>query len=280
MTTDGASDRMSDDLIEAFHGEFTPKFLATRNEDGLPNVVPIVSLDAADDRTLTYGELFMWKTRRNLETDGRVAIVVATEDLATWSLRGRLREIVTAGPYVDAINAKPLFRYNAYVRVSRVGVIDVERILSARRYSTLSVAGQLVPIWLMRRWLDGGADNGVRMPVRLAEKFARTQAVKVVAWLDEDGWPVAMPAFSLSPGKANRLFVKLAGAGASLPKPGQPMAASVITMDPIAYQVKGAFAGHRMTPLGRIGRIDVSEAYSASPPLAGERIDLAISRPT
>ncbi len=283
MRCGGATDRMGEDLVEAFHGEFTPKFLATRGGDGRPNVVPIISLDAVDDRTVTYGELFMWKTRGNLESDGRVAIVVATDSLATWSLRGRLREVVTDGAYVDAINAKPLFRYNAYVRVSRVGVIDVERVVAARHYSRLSVAGQLLPIWAMRRWLDGGrggrvveaGEDEVRMPERLAEKFARTQAVKVMAWLDEEGWPVAVPAFSLTPGRSDRLFVKLGGGGVGGPRIGQAVAASVITMDPIAYQVKGTFVGQRLTPLGRIGQIEVREAYSASPPLAGERIELS-----
>ena len=37
-------------LLEALLGEMTPKFLATRSPDGVPNVVPCVSMTAAQDQ--------------------------------------------------------------------------------------------------------------------------------------------------------------------------------------------------------------------------------------
>ena len=44
------------------------------------------------------------------------------------------------------------------------------------------------------------------------------------------------------------------------------LAVSIITMDPVAYQVKGAYAGRKLGA----GVVDVTESYSASPPLLGE----------
>ena len=43
-------------LKEALAGEMTPKFLATIGAEGVPNVVPVTSIDAADERTLIFGE--------------------------------------------------------------------------------------------------------------------------------------------------------------------------------------------------------------------------------
>jgi hypothetical protein len=40
----------------------------------------------------------------------------------------------------------------------------------------------------------------------------------------------------------------------------------------VAYQVKGEFAGMRRSLGRRLGIIDVREAYSASPPLPGQRL--------
>ncbi|MBN1342069.1 MAG: pyridoxamine 5'-phosphate oxidase family protein [Phycisphaerae bacterium] len=279
MKTTSAVTLVDDALAQAFHGEFVPKFLATRDAAGKPNVVPIVSLDAADERTLIFAELFTWKTRTNLATDPRVGVAVVTEDPRAWSLRGRFREYVESGPYVDRMNAKELFRYNAYVRVSRVGVIDVEAVTGAWRPSTLSVAASLVRTMLLGRLSFG--KGAASLPARVADKFARTRSAKVVAWVDSQGHPCALPTFSLLPTRSDAM---LFGAG-GLPRdprelgPGSPIAASVITTEPVAYQVKGTFSGIRRTVLGGIGAMHVTEVYSASPPLAGKQIEMPTTSP-
>jgi hypothetical protein len=47
------------------------------------------------------------------------------------------------------------------------------------------------------------------------------------------------------------------------------LAIAIITTDPIAYQVKGRYAGRR----AGVHVIDLTECYSASPPLVGDRLD-------
>jgi hypothetical protein len=251
-----------------------PKFLATLDVTGKPNVVPIITLDAADERTLMFGELFLWKTKSNLETDPRVGVVVVTEDFRVWTIRGRFREFVDGGPYVERLNEKEMFRYNAYVGISRAGVIDVEEVTGEWKLSTLKIAAELLPAKAARCFVRGS--GGKRLPSRVAEKFARTQAVKVIAFQGPAGYPQIVPLFSLLPARSQtmifgtRLF---AGPLRDLHSDAQ-VAASVITMDPIAYQIKGVYTGRRFTPAGRIGTIRVNEVFSASPPLAGEPIDL------
>ena len=280
MTTTAAAGLIDAELAEALHGEMVPKFLATQDASGKPNVVPIISLDAADDRTLIFGELFMWKTRANLETDARVSAAVLTEDLRVWTMRGRFRGFIDAGPYLDEMNQKEIFRYNAYVRVSRVGIIDVEAVTGAWRRSKLGVAAELLAVMAMkplvaRRGL-GGRQTEAMIPPRVSEKFARTHAIKVLAYQGPEGYPEIAPAFSLLPASSQGMVFRARhdNAGLRALGPDTPIAASVITMDPIAYQVKGVYAGQQLTPAGRIGRIHVDEVYSASPPLPGERIDL------
>ena len=64
-------------LLEALSGEMTPKFLATRSADGVPNVVPCISLLPADDQddTLFFGNFLLRKSIKNLEEDPRLAIL-------------------------------------------------------------------------------------------------------------------------------------------------------------------------------------------------------------
>jgi hypothetical protein len=106
------------------------------------------------------------------------------------------------------------------------------------------------------------------------EKFDRLKAVKFLAYRDDEGFPACIPVPSLFPsGKGKMIF------GASKDRrilqrvpQGTMMAASVITLDPVAYQIKGPFEGMRSSRVGSVGFMRIQEAYSASPPLPGHRI--------
>ena len=56
--------------------------------------------------------------------------------------------------------------------------------------------------------------------------------------------------------------------------PGTAIAAAVLTLEPVAYQVKGTFAGLRRSLGQSVGVIDVREAYSACPPLPGQLLPM------
>jgi len=77
-------------LLEALKGEMTPKFLATRNAEGVPNVVPVTSILPADDQpdTLFFGNFLLRKSIKNLGEDNRVGILVITQALQGWILKG------------------------------------------------------------------------------------------------------------------------------------------------------------------------------------------------
>jgi pyridoxamine 5'-phosphate oxidase-like protein len=265
---------LSGKLAEALHGDMVPKFLATLDSSGKPNVVPIISLDAADHKTLVFGELFIWKTRNNLELNPRVAAAVLTEDLHIWTMQATFRGFVDKGPLVEQMNAKDLFRYNAYVGVRRAAVFDLAKVTGSWHMSKVNVAAELLPVKAYSSIFRRSGPE--KLPPRVAEKFARSQALKVLAFQDESGFPSIVPLFSLQPtGSQTMLFgTRLFRKQLRGLKRGCKIAASVITMDPIAYQVKGTYEGTQLTPAGLLGKIHVDEVYSASPPLPGEPIDL------
>jgi hypothetical protein len=277
--TDPSQEKLSPEAMKALSGAVTPKFLATRDATGIPNVVPVISLEAADEHTIIFGEMMIWKTRRNLEADARVSILVLSADLKAWTIRARFVEFQRGGAYFDHIMESENIRYNAYSGIRSAGVIQV---LDVAPTFKLSQAGLLIDTarsrWLARRLARNGLEAGA-MPPQVQEKFSRLRAAKAAAYLDASGHPDCLPAFPLVPAGPARLV----WGGPALEDlgdltPGLPMAVAVITQEPVAYQVKGEFAGWRRS-LGRsLAVIDVREAYSASPPLPGKRLP-AVGRP-
>ncbi len=277
MTTVAAQGQLSLEAMRALSGLRTPKFLATRDAGGTPNVVPVLSLEAADEKTIIFGEMMIWKTRRNLEADPRVSILVLTADLRGWAIRGRFVEFQRSGAHFDHIMESQDLRYNAYSGIRSAAVIEV---LEVARTFEFSRAGLLIDT-LRSRWLArglfGNRGSEGAMPLQVEEKFRRLKAVKAVAFADVGGHPDCLPAMAMvSAGAGGLVWGGYGGEDVTGPEPGSPMAAAVITMEPVAYQVKGEFRGWHQSLGRRLGAIEVREAYSASPPLPGKRLPTAV----
>ncbi len=253
-------------LQQALRGEMTPKFLATRSPEGVPNVVPLISLQPADDQPdlLFFGNFLLRKSVENLKQDRRVAILVMTPDLQGWTLRGDFLEFQRTGRYVEQQMAGPLLRYNAYTGVRNAGLIRLSALTGSFRISRLQVLRDYLAARLAG--LAGVDGDGVEMPRPVRLEFGRMVAVKVLAWVGEDGYPSVVPMLSLQPA-GTRAMVGRRPPGLATPPNGAVVATNILTFEAISYQAKGTWSER-----GGFGRIAVREVYAGGPPLPGGRI--------
>ena len=257
---------------EALSGDMTPKFLATLDEAGRPNCVPVISIMPYKENVLIFGEFMMNKTRHNLHENLKVGITVLTAAYETWSIKGEFLGFETTGPGVDFVNGQPMFRYNSYTSVRAAGMIRVHEVSAKHQFGKAQLLGGFSHAFAARSLFGLFGERGRCMPRPVQEKFARLSAVRAIAFKDTDGSPRVFPVLACVASGTKRLVFAWSGCGAyrSAIPVGTEVAVAIITMDPIAYQVKGRYAGTR----AGIGIIDITECYSASPPLVGERLDI------
>nr|MDO8062297.1 hypothetical protein [Candidatus Freyrarchaeum guaymaensis] len=258
---------LTSDAVEAFNLELAGKFLATIGLDGRPNVVPVISIRAFDEETLVFGEFMMVKTKRNLVDGCAVCTCVITERLDNYVVRGVFEGFEKRGKYYDFISEIPLFRYNAYTGARSAGVIRVEEVWQVKRAkSRINILADTLAVMSV----SGGGSGGV-IPPNVAEKFNRINAVKVVAKVEGDK-PLIIPALSLRAMSQSRLGFGIRSMEAERLNEGDVVATAVLTMDAIAYQVKGKYIGMKRGLLGKIGVIEAEETYTLTPPRPGEKI--------
>lgn len=253
---------LSPEITEMFANAMTPKFLATVGGEGVPNVVPITSLMPASKDTVIFGDFLMWKTAKNLENHSKVGILVLTEALKYVYVSGTLQGFEKAGPNVDRINQQDLFRYNAYTGIRRAGIIKVESVTEISTITKLQIMFGLVKLRLHHSLAKGYAV----MPYNVLEKYSRTQALKVIAYIGPEGYPLAVPAMPMVAKDEHSLSFILKSSLSKLAE-GTKVAACVLTLEPICYQVKGTVKGS-----GAIKDIALTDVYSACPPLVGKKI--------
>lgn len=78
-------------------------WVATSSKDNVPNVAIKGTLQVIDDEHLIFADLFSGKTRKNLEENANVAIMVMDlESRKGYSLKGAA-ELISSGPLYDQI---------------------------------------------------------------------------------------------------------------------------------------------------------------------------------
>ena len=255
-------------LLDALRGEMTPKFLATRNTTGVPNVVPCVSIQPADDQpdTVFFGNFLLRKSIQNLKQDSRVGILVITPKLNGWILKCDFVEFQRTGAYVDQQMSGSLLRYNAYTGIRDVGIIRVRSVENTFAISKMQVMIDYVRARLAGIIQPGFKDEGVNLPRQVQHEFTKMIAVKVLAWIGDDGYPIVIPSLSMQPSGARNLICHTSPTLLHPPS-GVQVATNILTFDAISYQAKGKWKFG-----GGTGKIRVQEVYAGGPPLPGGRV--------
>lgn len=115
-------------VMEKFADMEAAKFMATVDEDGAPNVAPILSIMPFGDEKLVFVDMMMNKTRKNLLGNGKVAASVLTKDGVSYQVKGTFEGFQTSGPLFDMFASHPLLKYNAYSGPRAVGLIQVDSV--------------------------------------------------------------------------------------------------------------------------------------------------------
>ena len=105
------------------------KMLATADAKGIPNVVPVWSIVTVDLETIAFAELFIKKTKENLEKNKQVAIAVFKGPMTGYQLKGTFSGFQTSGPIFDNFAKKIMEAMK--MQIKSVGIIKVTEVFSA-----------------------------------------------------------------------------------------------------------------------------------------------------
>ncbi len=112
------------------------------------------------------------------------------------------------------------------------------------------------------------------MPRPVRRRFAGMTKVCALAHLDPQGCPVVAPVLSLQP-KGDRTLVCAPGPAEHLLsglQPGAAVAANLLTLDVVSFQVKGTWLGDQRRLGVPLGAMSVQAVYAGGPPIPGRQI--------
>jgi len=261
--------------LAVYKQEQVAKFLATASAQGVPNVALIVSQMPAEPGRVVFGEFMMVKTQANLAENQKVASLAISEKLEMGGFKGDVTGWTRTGPYIDLINSIPFFRYNAYAGIHNVATLDIKEILPLPEKLTMVTAGrEFMAIRTRGRIGRGEPVGGVVTPEPVRDKFNGIMSIKVLAFMDSDGYPNVVPLFGVMFRTPGELRFKVSPynevvRGLELPC---KVALNVLTLDLMTYQVKGTLLRFDKRVGMETGVVRIEEVYTSMPPLVGERL--------
>ena len=269
---------LNQELIDAIQVFMTPKFMVTKDSNNEPNVALVMTWTVYDENMLVYGDFMTVKSRENLINGNKqMSVLVFTLGLDSWLIKAKFESFHRNDDVYEFMAQTPLFRYNQYTNARAAGV--AEAVSSSQKFgiSKLAVLASYIKTKMVKGKVPVEETYEGNMPKNIHDAFSKMAAVKVLAFVDDDGYPVAFPEFGMLPVSSNTIIVKRKEEkrrGFVLHE-GQRVAISLVTLEPAAFQLKGVF--HEIN--NSTGYIRLDRVYACSLPRPGVRVDIPMLVP-
>lgn len=257
--------------IEAFKPAEKIGMVALKNPQGLPHITLITSIQASGPTQMTLGEFCKGKSKEYIQQHPEIAFAIMTMDKKMWRGRAKWTHLRQDGPEYEAYNDTPMFRYNAYFGINTVHYLDLVETGGRENLPF----GKIILAALMTKMAKGGlrhhAENRILKP--FAESiFNDLSAIKFLAYIGEDGWPLMFPVIQCQASDSARLAFSPLAFGRELlsVKPDTTVAVFGITMGMEDVLIRGTFNGISRSRGIQMGTVDIEWVYNSMPPCHGQ----------
>ncbi|HAH96067.1 MAG TPA: hypothetical protein DCY85_06870 [Firmicutes bacterium] len=243
------------------------KFMATLDTAQTPNIIPVFSLESWDRSTAIFGEYLMWKSKRNLQTVPRAGLLAVLDRTQCGMAICDFDGFEESGQYMEALqkNSIPVCSNSADWQ----GYRNAGRLNYVKSWTMTLTNGSkyLKKLIQLRLCHSRSSKAATAMPISVFRRLNKSDSIKTLAFVGGDGYPLAFPAFPMIAPDRRTILFSLSHLP-TRPADGQSVAVCVLSADNVAYQLKGKFHPLRNSR----GLIEISEVFTACPPLCGEKI--------
>ena len=192
------------DEMKAFEPAEKIGLVACVNPDGQIHLTLITSIMACRPDQLTLGQFCMGLSKRYMQMNPQVGFLIMTLDRRLWRGKARWTHKKTQGPEYEIYNDIPMFRYNAYFGINTVHYLDL---VETHGEEKLPMA-KIIPAAVTTKLAKGAAATNREQPILkpFAESlFNQPDALKFIAYLGNDGFPVIIPAIQCQASDSRRI---------------------------------------------------------------------------
>jgi hypothetical protein len=241
--------------------------VATINPEDRIHLTLITSIMAPGPTLVTIGQFCMGRSKWYMQQKKDIAFLIMSQEKKMWRGKARWTHKRTEGPEYEVYNNLPMFRYNTYFGINTVHYLDLVEIAPGENLPL----GKIIPAAVMTRISKSSLRTGrpKRMLKHLGEAlFNDLGALKFIAYLGTDGFPVIIPAIQAQAADSSRIAFSTFAYRDELEtlQPEMPVSVFCVNLKMQSVLVRGTFRGFRQKRMIKTGVIDLDWVYNSMPP--------------
>jgi hypothetical protein len=265
--TSNALKTFTEQDIESFKPEMKIGLLATVNEEGLPHLTLISTLQASSATELFWGQFSEGKSKINIRKNPKAGFMIMTLDKDVWSGKATFTRSIKSGKEFDILNETPMFRYNAYFGIHTVYYMDLV-VQSGKAPLPMGQVIQAAIKTMVAKTLAGKGSGKEVLNLFTRKLLDKLDNLKFVAYVDSDGYPVIIPVIQAQSAGTDRVIFSSSVYSEALKAIPKDATVSLFCMsfEMQTVLLRGAYKGIHSVGGFECGELDVDWVYSPMPP--------------
>ncbi len=251
------------------------RLIATIDKRGWPHLTMISSNRAKTPKQIVWGQFTEGTSKKNILANSKQGIFFMNAAMPYKFVQAKANfdYSLKGGEDCERFSRGQLLRYMTYVNIHTSYYNEVVAVTEVRNLGLLGIVkGFLVDLLAV-----GGARNKKaekKIPEFGYSMFNQMTSVKVLSYIQEDGYPIIIPCFGLRAPDQNKLIFPLSQYKEellSIPENTRIAIFVVVSQDLelTNMQINGTFMGFKRIRGFKYGFIEIDEIYNSMPPLNG-----------
>jgi Pyridoxamine 5''-phosphate oxidase. len=257
--------------IKAFEPENKIGLLATQNEQGLPHLTLITTMQANSPTELVWGQFTEGVSKKNILSNPKTGFLIMTLDKSLWRGKAIWKQSKTEGEEYVRFNKLPMWRYNSYFGLHTIHYMNL---VETTEKASLPIAGIVLSALLTKVSKSNAKTKkeGRIFNVWTEAFFNKLDTLKFLAYVSEDGFPIIIPLLQCQASDSHRLVFH---PGVYIDElnsinKGTDVAVFGLSLAMEDVLVRGKFTGFKRYQAVRLGIIEMNWVYNSMPPITGQ----------
>jgi hypothetical protein len=259
----------SDQDIESFKPEMKIGLLATVNDEGLPHLTLISTIQASSPTEMFWGQFAEGMSKASIRKNPKTGFLIMTLDKNMWRGKASFTRTAKTGREYDILNDTPMFRYNAYFGIHTVYYMDLIEQLGKEPLPMSKIVQAAIKTMVAKTLAGKGSGKPVfnYFTYKLIDKIDN---LKFLSYIDSDGYPVIIPVIQAQTAGTDRLIFSSAVFSKDLKAilANTTIAFFCMSFEMQTVLLRGIYKGMRNIGGIECGEIEVNWVYSPMPPKA------------
>ena len=261
----------SNEDMESFKPTAKIGLIATVNEEGLPHVTMITSMQAKDSKELLVGEFYRGRSKEYIRSNPHMAFLILSLQMKLWRGNAFWTHSDREGPEYEIMNQIPMFRYNTYFGINTVHYFDLKGFKGPKMLPLPGIVLEILKSKMMKGSLKSGNPDSILRPF-IKNMINQLTSFTFLAYIKPDGYPELIPLLQCQAADNCRLIFSKGAFRkelAAIPD-GEKVAVFTMNLNMESVLVRGTYKACNPSIFGNIGSVDIDWVYNSMPPATGQ----------